>query len=209
MTRNQPAHFGNVSHISSSAIHYSRETVLVISDLFACVALNTSNVGGNSVQIINLPPTTINNAPSTVIQFAEKNAHIRNFVSKILVRLGTFEVLGPQELSSLWPLFPPFIKILQGLYPAAGIFLCSVLPVEDAYGSALTPQRVTVLNSWLYSMCNSDHKIYYLNFYVMFINEYGKNYGMFKDAVSLNECGERMLLQYYHQVVQNEILMIV
>lgn len=174
------------------------------------MTLNTGNVGGTTVQVINLPPTTITRAEMTVLQFTEANPHLRNFVSKIFVRLGTLEVFGQMSnWSSMCNLFPAFLKLLQKHYPSASLFLCSVLPVEDDCNSAVTRQNVTYINSWMFSLCNPDSKIYYLNFYAMFIKQYGKNYGMFKDNRSLTEYGESMLLKYYQDIVQNKLLMIV
>lgn len=202
----QTTQFGS---ISSSAKLY-KETIIVISDLFTSVPLNSSNVGGGTVQVINLPATTITQAQSTVAEFVEKNSLLQSHVSKIFVRLGTMEILGQQDLSvNVWPMFPPFINVLKQFYPSAGVFICSVLPVEDTFSTPVTRHRVTLLNSWLYALCDPENKIYYLNFYVMFINQFGKNYGMFKDNVFLNKWGESMLLEYYKKVAQNELIMIV
>ena len=195
--------------ISSSAKLY-KETVLVISDLFTSVSLNSSNVGEGSVQVINLPSTTITRAQTTVTEFVEKHSHLQSHVCKIFVRLGTMEVLGQQDLSvKVWPMFPPLISVLKQFYPSAGVFLCSVIPVEDTFSTPVTRHRVTLFNSWLYALCNPESKIYYLNFYVMFLNQFGKNYAMFKDNIYLNEWGESMLIEYYKKVVQNELVMIV
>lgn len=197
----QPFQYGT---ISSSATRYT-ESVLVISDSYASLTLDTGNLGTPGIQVTNLPLTTIKEACVVVSDFAASSSLASSMVTKIFIRLGTHELLKGYVLDLLLKDVSDLLKLLKRLYKEASIFVCSLLPVEDKMYSSQTRENVTVFNSWLYSSCDPSMKIYYLNFYALFISSYGKNFGMFKDNVYLNHWGEVMLLSYFQRVVQNKI----
>lgn len=189
--------------ISSSAITYSKETVIVISDEYFCVTLSTENIGRGLVQIMNAPLCNFSTADVVVRRFAANLNRLTN-VTKVLIRLGTAECMSHLDLATLWPPFPAFVNTLRFLFKDASLYICSVLPIEDIFGSQITRQGVSILNSWYYSLCCPFQKIYYLDFYCLFINVWGKNFGLFQDNVRLNESGISLVLQTYQKVLHEK-----